>query len=249
MGEITKIAWADSTWNCFIGCSKVSPACDNCYAEQWAARAGRDFTKVVRASTETFHAPQRWKEPKRIFVCSLSDFFHPDILRADRHDAIRVMRHAPQHTYLLLTKRPENVKPMLLGTAWGESLPNNVWLGVTVENQEQADQRIPLLLGAAATTRFISCEPLLGAVDILGYIGSTWGKMKPSKRLCCAVLGKPQMHKAEDIYICGLPECRRPHPAVKQITPYLPLCGSHRAIAETKSVLVFVEEGLGEFRL
>lgn len=170
MAKETNIAWCDSTWSPFIGCSKVSPACDNCWAETWAKRCGRDFSKVVRAATGTFHAPLKWKEPKRIFVCSLSDFFHPDILRADRHDAIHVMRHAPQHTYLLLTKRPENVKPMLLGTAWGESLPNNVWLGVTVENQEEADKRIPLLLGAAATTRFVSCEPLLSAVDLRGNI-------------------------------------------------------------------------------
>lgn len=166
MAKETNIAWADSTWNPFLGCSKVSEACANCYAETWSKRAGRDFSKVVRASTETFHAPLRWKQPAQIFVCSLSDFFHPDILRADRHDAIRVMRHAPQHTYLLLTKRPENVKPMLLGTAWGESLPNNVWLGVTVENQAQADKRIPLLLAAPATTRFVSCEPLLGHIDL-----------------------------------------------------------------------------------
>lgn len=168
MAEKTNIAWADSTWNPFIGCSKVSPACDNCYAEQWAKRAGRDFSKVTRASTETFHAPLRWKQPARIFVCSLSDFFHPDIYHADRHAAIHVMRCAPQHTYLLLTKRPENVKQMLHGTAWGGGLPKNVWLGATVENQEQADRRIPLLLAAAAPTRFVSCEPLLGPVNLIG---------------------------------------------------------------------------------
>lgn len=73
--------------------------------------------------------------------------------------------------------------------------------------------------------------------------------MKPAKRICCAVLGQPQLHKGEDIYLCGLPECRRPHPAEGRLTPYLPLCGAHRAMAETKSVLVFVVEGLGEFRL
>jgi protein gp37 len=151
---------------------------------------------VVRAATGTFHAPLKWKEPKRIFVCSLSDFFHPDILRIDRQDAIHVMRRAPQHTYLLLTKRPENVKQMLHGTAWGGSLPNNVWLGVTVENQEQADKRIPLLLEAQASTRFISCEPLLGAVDILGYVGSTWGKMNTGKYLHWCIGGGESGGKA-----------------------------------------------------
>ena len=74
--------------------------------------------------------------------------------------------------------------------------------------------------------------------------------MKPAKRICCAVLGKPELHKGEDIHICGLPECRRPHPAeARALTPYLPLCGSHRALAEANSVLVFVEESVGEFRL
>jgi len=80
--------------------------------------------------------------------------------------------------------------------------------------------------------------------------------MKPAKRNCCAILGKLELHKAEDIYICGLPECRTPHPEERHapgpgrpLVPYLPLCGSHRAIAEVKSVLVFVDESVGEFRL
>lgn len=166
MGKDTKIEWATSTWNPFIGCSKVSPACDNCYAERWAKRCGRDFSKVVRASSPNFNAPKTWKEPERIFVCSLSDFFHQDILRADRHAAIKVMRDAPHHTYILLTKRPENIKPMLAGTAWGDRLPDNVWVGVTAENQKQADRRIPLLLRVPAKVRFVSCEPLLGPVEL-----------------------------------------------------------------------------------
>ena len=170
MGKITKIEWATASWNCFIGCSKVSPACDNCYAERWAHQYKRDFNKVVRAHSTTFNSPKTWARPERIFVCSLSDFFHPDILRADRHAAIHVMRDAPQHTYMLLTKRPENIKPMLLGTAWGDKLPDNVWVGVTAENQEQADKRIPVLLQVPARVRFVSCEPLLGPVDLSKYL-------------------------------------------------------------------------------
>lgn len=178
MAKTTKIQWADATWNPFIGCTKVSPACDNCYAENWAKRCGRNFSKVVRAATATFHAPKTWKEPKRIFVCSLSDFFHADILRADRHAAIHVMRDTPQHTYLLLTKRPENIKPQLAGTAWAEALPHNVWVGVTVENQEQADKRIPLLLQVPAKVRFVSCEPLLGEISFRwkGYAHQATGE-------------------------------------------------------------------------
>lgn len=165
MAKNTKIEWADATWNPFIGCTKVSPACDNCYAEMWAKRCGRDFSKVVRASQSTFTAPIRWKEPRRVFVCSLSDFFHPDIPQLAREGAMQIMTvEAPQHTYMLLTKRPENIKDMLRGTPWQERLPDNVWLGVTAENQEQADKRIPLLLQVSARVRFVSCEPLLGPV-------------------------------------------------------------------------------------
>jgi protein gp37 len=166
MAKETKIEWADATWNPFIGCSKVSPACDNCYAETWAKRCGRDFNKVVRAAAGTFYAPEKWKNPKRIFVCSLSDFFHPDILDEDRHAAMNVMCCAPHHTYMLLTKRPENIKSMLAGTSWAEALAPNVWIGVTVENQEQADKRIPLLLQVPAKVRFVSCEPLLGPITL-----------------------------------------------------------------------------------
>jgi len=166
----TKIQWATATWNPFIGCTKVSPACDNCYAERWAKRAGRDFSKVARSSSVTFHSPLAWKEPQRIFVCSLSDFFHADILRADRHAAIKIMRQAPQHIYMLLTKRPENIKSQLAGTAWADGLPANVWVGVTVEDQQQAEKRIPILLRVPAQVRFLSCEPLLGPIDLWSAI-------------------------------------------------------------------------------
>ena len=70
MGKKSKIAWTDATWNPFIGCSKVSPACKNCYAERWAKRCGRNFSKVCRASHETFTAPLRWLKPRTVFVCS-----------------------------------------------------------------------------------------------------------------------------------------------------------------------------------
>lgn len=165
----SKIEWCDSTVNFWMGCSKVSPACTNCYAERWAKRCGRDFSKITRASGITFYNPIKWKKPKRIFVCSLSDFFHPGVYRADRHDAIKVMRDAPQHTYMLLTKRPELIRAQLAGTAWAEEnggLPKNVWLGVTAENQEQADKRIPALLGIPAWARFVSCEPLLSSIKM-----------------------------------------------------------------------------------
>lgn len=172
MAKNTKIEWATATWSPFIGCTKVSPACDNCYAERWAKRCGRTFSKVIRAAAGTFYSPMRWKQPERIFVCALSDFFHPDISREDRLDAISVMVNAPQHTYMLLTKRPENIWEQLSGTEWEAGLPDNVWVGVTAENQEQADKRIPLLLQVPAKVRFVSCEPLLGPIRFRAEYGN-----------------------------------------------------------------------------
>lgn len=164
MAKNTKIEWATATWNPWFGCSKVSPACDNCYAERWANRTGKDFSKITRSRT-TFNDPLKWKEPQRIFVCSLSDFFHLDVPRSLREEAIAVMQAAPQHTYMLLTKRPDNILPALDGTAFAK-LPDNVWLGVTAENQEQANKRIPLLLQVPARVCFVSCESLLGPIRL-----------------------------------------------------------------------------------
>lgn len=163
MAKDTKIEWATATWNPWIGCSKVSPACDNCYAEQYANRFG-DFNKIRRTSDATFYAPLKWKEPKRIFVCSLSDFFHENVPIGWFQEAITIMKKCPQHIFMLLTKRPENMVNRLLAS--NLSLPKNVWLGVTAENQEQADKRIPYLLNMPAALHFVSCEPLLGPVDL-----------------------------------------------------------------------------------
>jgi len=174
MAKITKIEWATATWNPWIGCTKVSPACDNCYAERWAKRCGRDFSKVTRAAVATFGAPLKWKEPQRIFVCSLSDFFHKDVPSETRRDAMEIMDHSPQHTFMLLTKRPENIAAVLKGSRWDNGLPENVWLGCTVENQEQADKRIPELLKIPAAVHFVSVEPMLGPVDLAQFLTPLW---------------------------------------------------------------------------
>jgi protein gp37 len=134
-------------------------------------RFGQDFHKVRK--TKGFDKPLSWKEPGKVFVCPQSDFF---IEEADcwRDEAWEIMRRTPHLTYLLLTKRPENVKDRLPAD-W--PLPN-VWLGVTVENQEQADKRIPILLGIEAVKRFVSVEPMLGPVDLdrvwLNFDGEIW---------------------------------------------------------------------------
>lgn len=171
MAKNTSIEWATATWNPWYGCTKVSPACDNCYAERWAKRCGRDFSKVTRAADKTFYAPLKWKEPQRIFVCSLSDFFHKEANLGLRLEALYVMDNCRQHTFILLTKRPENIRPMM--SELRVIFPPNVWLGVTVENQEQADRRIPELLKIPSAVHFISVEPMLGPVDLNSTLGGT----------------------------------------------------------------------------
>lgn len=161
MGKNSKIDWTDHTWNPWHGCRKVSAGCMNCYMYRDKKRFGSDPEKVVRATFPTFTLPCRIKEPSRIFVCSWSDFFIED---ADpwRDGAWDIMRVTPHLTYLILTKRPENIIDRLpSGWPWP-----NVWLGVTAENQEMADKRIPILLQIPAAVRFVSIEPMLGPVDL-----------------------------------------------------------------------------------
>ena len=163
MGERTNISWCDSTWNPWQGCTNVSPGCDHCYAETLAARWGKDFTTLRRSAPTTFKAPLRWKEPKLIFTCSISDFFHR---QADpwREEAWEVIAATPHHTYQILTKRPG------LMVAWAKShgWPANVWAGTSVESQKYAP-RLEVLARVQAKVRFVSVEPLLGPVDLTPY--------------------------------------------------------------------------------
>lgn len=175
MAKNTAIPWCTATWNWCIGCDKVSDGCLNCYAEAWCKRTGTTF-KIHRASHATFIAPTRWHDPKVIFPCSLSDFLHPG---ADewREEAWQIIRNTP-HTYLILTKRPERFEEVLAKVD-GWPLPN-VWLGVTVENQKVLEERLaPLLSGMQAMQaagHFVSCEPLLGEIDLSGWLpeGLNW---------------------------------------------------------------------------
>ena len=167
MAKNTKIEWADHSWNPWIGCSKVSAGCENCYMFRDQKRYGNDPTEIRR--TKKLRFPLQIKEPSKIFVCSWSDFFHPDVPKEWRRDAWEIMYHARNlHTFLILTKRPENIIDML-PFGWMENkarLFPHVWIGVTAENQEMADLRIPLLLDIPAKVKFISCEPLLEPIDL-----------------------------------------------------------------------------------
>ena len=159
MGESTRIEWTGSTWNPFIGCRRVSSGCANCYAERIVnGRMGGDFRVVRRAADATFNAPLRWHKPRRIFACSISDFF---IEEADpwRDDAWDVIRRTPQHTYQILTKRPERIDGHLPAD-WGRGWPN-VWLGTSGETHQFAFERGALISQVPARVHFLSAEPWL----------------------------------------------------------------------------------------
>lgn len=162
MGNTTAIEWTNASWNPWHGCTKVSPGCAHCYMYRDKAHYGQDPTAVVRSKT-TFTAPLKWREPRRVFTCSWSDFFHAT---ADpwRDDAWDVIRRTPHLTYQILTKRPERIADHLPAD-WGAGW-EHVWLGTSVENQHWADVRVPLLLSVPAVVRFLSCEPLLGPVRL-----------------------------------------------------------------------------------
>jgi protein gp37 len=195
MGDNSQIQWTDATWNPVTGCTKVSDGCRHCYIERTAPFrtqhrrfAGPSGPGAPGATTgvllhpERLDRPLRWRRPRRVFVNSLSDLFHPEVPDAFIASIFQVMAAAPRHTFQVLTKRPGRMAslvprlPELINgndlalveerarvTAWP---PANVWLGVSVEDQHAADLRIPILLRTPAAVRFCSCEPLLGPVDL-----------------------------------------------------------------------------------
>lgn len=187
--SLTKIEWCDRVWNPVTGCTKVSPGCDNCYAENIARRfaSGPAFPRGfdVTLRPERLSDPMRWRKPARVFVNSMSDLFHPDVPDEFIARVFAAMARTPQHTYQILTKRHGRMRSLLgddtpqtlleytvdentaeaLYAAPSWPLPN-VWLGVSVEDQKRADLRIPALLDTPAAVRFLSCEPLIGPVDL-----------------------------------------------------------------------------------
>lgn len=239
--------WTDETWNPVRGCSLVSAGCTHCYAMRQAwrfngegqpyegltkkAARGPVWTGEARFIPEQLEKPLRWRKPRRVFVNSMSDLFHPDITNEQIAAVFGVMAASPQHTFQILTKRPERARQWF---AWAQRLDSpgserawrvcrvqmlycvepprdgygpqtretwplpNVWLGVSVEDQATADDRIPQLLRLPAAIRFVSAEPLLGPIyfgdDIYAAMSGEssppidWvivgGEFGPNARLC-----------------------------------------------------------------
>lgn len=173
MGDKSKIEWTDATWNPVTGCSKVSQGCKFCYAERVFPRPypGREFTDV-RCHPERLEQPLKWKKPRRIFVNSMSDLFHEKVTTDFILQVYVTMLHADQHVFQILTKRPERMLRFFrdLQKSVTDWPLRNAWLGVSVEDQKTADERIPILLQTPAAVRFVSYEPALGPVDFSRWL-------------------------------------------------------------------------------
>lgn len=232
MADHSAIEWTDATWNPVRGCSRVSAGCLNCYAERQAIRhAGPGgayeslvaktnghpvWTGKIRLVHELLGQPLRWKKPRRVFVNSMSDLFHPNVPDEFIDQVFAVMALCPEHSFQILTKRPERMsrwfgpanngapRDVIVGITadrtvnirqrpchYQEEWPlPNVWLGVSCEDQATADERIPLLLQTPAAVRFVSFEPLLGPINCSEIpIPGTHGKMWDLRDLQWVIVG------------------------------------------------------------
>lgn len=166
----TAIEWTDKTWNPTTGCNKVSPGCKHCYAETITKRFHTNFPNGFEFTLhpERLGEPLKWRKPSRIFVNSMSDLFHEQMPINFLVQVFEVMKKADHHIFQILTKRHERLVELAPLLPW----PDNVWMGVSVENQKYA-HRIDYLRKVPAKVRFLSCEPLLGPLE-LDLTGIHW---------------------------------------------------------------------------
>jgi protein gp37 len=159
----TAIEWTDKTWNPTVGCNKVSPGCKHCYAEAITKRFHNRFPNgfAFTLHPERLEEPLRWRKSSRVFVNSMSDLFHEQMPLSFLQKIFEVMVHSPQHVFQILTKRHERMLELAPDLPW----PNNVWMGVSVENQNYV-HRVDYLREVPAAVRFLSCEPLLGPLQL-----------------------------------------------------------------------------------
>lgn len=159
----TGIEWTDKTWNPTTGCDKVSPGCLNCYAEVLTQRFSKNFPNGfdLTLHPNRLEQPLRWRTPSRIFVNSMSDLFHKDVPIEFIRQVFSIIDATPWHVYQILTKRHERLSEI----ASQLDFPQNVWLGVSIENQTYV-KRLEYLRNVPALVRFISCEPLLGPLKL-----------------------------------------------------------------------------------
>ncbi|MBN2580187.1 MAG: phage Gp37/Gp68 family protein [Pirellulales bacterium] len=175
MAQNSSIEWTESTWNPVTGCTKISPGCAHCYAERMAKRlqamGQRRYRHAFKLTLQpdVVEVPLHWKQPRMIFVNSMSDLFHKEVPREFIQRCFSVMESAAHHTFQVLTKRPERAAKLAPQLSW----PSNVWMGTSVENADYLD-RINHLLQIPVAIRFLSLEPLLGPIPNLPLTGIHW---------------------------------------------------------------------------
>ena len=180
MSATSKIEWTDATWNPVRGCTKISPGCKHCYAETFAERfrnvKGHPFEHGfdLRLVPEKLGDPIRWSTPKKIFVNSMSDLFHPKVPDEFIEDVCRVMLAANWHTYQVLTKRADRMSEMLRGKLKSAASAQHIWWGVSVENRKDGLPRVESLRSGSASIAFLSVEPLLEDLGALNLSGIDW---------------------------------------------------------------------------
>ena len=220
----TGIEWTDETWNPTTGYTKVSPGCDNCYAEVMYERFnGKGSFATVKMHSQRLAIPFHWRKPRKVFVNSMSDLFHQDVTDFFIAEVFAVMALNPRHTFQILTKRHARMRSLLsspyfrvlvdraLRVRGKDPLPYdeaarfalpNVWLGVSVEDQKWADIRIPALLDTPAAVRFLSCEPLLGPVDLIPAL-KQWASgldIRINRHLHWVIVGGESGHGARPMH-------------------------------------------------
>jgi protein gp37 len=193
---MTTIAWTDETINPIVGCSRISAGCEKCYAET-AAKTARlqqfpQYQKVAKWNgtvefvEKQLEKPYEWKKSKKIFICSMADIFHENVPFNWVEEIFYMIENCPQHTFQILTKRPERMIEFFdwyiarnsdhsVELQW--TMPDNIWLGVSCENQAMADKRIPLLMEIPAKVRFLSCEPLLEPINLSKFLPIEWSEI------------------------------------------------------------------------
>ena len=184
----SSIEWTEATWNPVTGCTKISPGCKHCYAERMAKRLQamglHQYSNGFKLTLQpgALELPLKWRQPRVIFVNSMSDLFHIEVPVIYIQRVFEVMKMCPQHTFQVLTKRPERVKDLRRKLAW----PENVWMGTSVENSKYLG-RVAQLIQVPAAVRFLSLEPLLGPLPGLKLKGIHWvivgGESGPGARL------------------------------------------------------------------
>lgn len=180
MSEHSSIEWTDATWNPVRGCTKISPGCKHCYAEKFAERfrgvPGHPYEAGFdqRLVPEKLNEPLNWKAPRRVFVNSMSDLFHPNVPDDYVIQVAAVMARAHWHTYQVLTKRADRMSAMLQGPLREIARRAHIWWGVSVEDKKYGLPRIPYLQAAPATVRFLSIEPLLEDLETFDMTGIDW---------------------------------------------------------------------------